>query len=42
MYTGINLSFRPEVFKDRTIYEVLTAEDHYKPAYEFSMNVKMS
>jgi len=42
-YTGTNLSFRPEVFKDiRTdFYEVLTAGgDHYKPAYEFYERVR--
>ena len=42
-YTGTNLSFRPEVFKDigTDFYEVLTAGgDHYKPAYEFYERVR--
>lgn len=42
-YTGTNLSFRPEVFKDVGTdgYEVLTAGgDHYKPAYEFYERVR--
>lgn len=42
-YTGTNLSFRPEVFKDvgTDLYEVLTAGgDHYKPAYEFYERVR--
>ena len=42
-YTGTNLSFRPEVFKDigTDFYEVLTAGgDHYIPAYEFYERVR--
>lgn len=42
-YTGTNLSFRPEVFKDvgTDVYEVITAGgDHYKPAYEFYERVR--
>lgn len=42
-YTGTNLSFRPEVFKDigTDFYEVLTAGgDHYKLAYEFYERVR--
>lgn len=42
-YTGTNLSFRSEVFKDigTDFYEVLTAGgDHYKPAYEFYERVR--
>lgn len=42
-YTGTNLSFRPEVFKDigTDFYEVLTAGgDHYIPAFEFYERVR--
>lgn len=42
-YTGTNLSFRPEVFKDigTDLYEVITpGGDHYKPAFEFYERVR--